>query len=53
MDIKARIEYLRSELNKYNYEYYVLNNASVSDAVYDSLMQELEWLKKSYPSFKF
>ena len=52
MDIKARIEYLRSELNKYNYEYYVLNNASVSDAVYDSLMQELMALEEEHPSFK-
>ncbi len=52
MDIKARIEYLRKELNKYNYEYYVLNNASVSDAVYDSLMQELIALEEAYPSYK-
>ncbi len=52
MDIKTRIEFLRSELNKYNYEYYVLNNASVSDAVYDSLMQELIALEEEYPEHK-
>lgn len=49
MDYKARILYLREVLNKYNYEYYVLNNSSVSDAEYDSLMQELIALEKAYP----
>jgi DNA ligase (NAD+) len=41
MDYKERINYLRQVLNQYNYEYYVLNESSVSDATYDSLMQEL------------
>ena len=49
MDYKARILYLREVLNKYNYEYYVLNNSSVSDAEYDSLMQELIALEKAHP----
>ena len=49
MDYKARILYLREVLNKYNYEYYVLNNSSVSDAEYDSLMQELIALEKEHP----
>ncbi|OQC10334.1 MAG: DNA ligase [Tenericutes bacterium ADurb.Bin087] len=49
MDYKARIIYLRKVLNKYNYEYYVLNNSSVTDAEYDSLMQELMALEKEHP----
>ncbi len=51
MDIKKRINELRTTLNKLNYEYYVLNNASVTDAVYDSLMQELIALEKAHPEF--
>lgn len=37
-------------LNKYNYEYYTLDNPSVSDAEYDRLMQELIVLEKKYPN---
>lgn len=49
MDIKNRINELVHLLDQYNYEYYVLNNASVSDANYDSLMQELIALESAYP----
>ena len=51
MQVSDRIRELRTLLNKYNYEYYVLNNASVSDAIYDSLMQELIALEREYPEF--
>ncbi|HSX30686.1 MAG TPA: NAD-dependent DNA ligase LigA [Candidatus Saccharimonadales bacterium] len=36
---------LRNLLNQYSYEYHVLDNSSVSDAVYDGLMQELKALE--------
>ncbi|OQA79157.1 MAG: DNA ligase [Tenericutes bacterium ADurb.Bin239] len=49
MDYKARILYLRKVLDQYNYEYYVLNSSSISDAEYDSLMQELIALEKDHP----
>ena len=39
MNPKERIDELRSLLEKYNYEYYVNDNPSVSDAEYDRLMQ--------------
>lgn len=48
----ARIEELRQLLNKYNYEYYVLDNPSVPDAEYDRLMQELIALEEQYPELK-
>ena len=48
---KARIEELRSLLNKYNHEYYVQNASSVSDQEYDRLMQELTALEAQYPEF--
>lgn len=52
MDIKVRIEELINLIDKYNYEYYVLDKPSVSDSEYDRLMQELISLEEKYPSFK-
>lgn len=52
MDVKKRIEEITALLNKYNYEYYVLDNPSVSDAEYDRLMQELIMLEEEHPEYK-
>ena len=51
MDIKERIKYLTNLLHRYNYEYYVLDNPTVEDVEYDSLMRELEQLEKQYPEY--
>ena len=51
MDIKGRIRELVDLLNKYNYEYYTLDNSSVSDYEYDRLMQELMALESKYPNY--
>lgn len=37
-------------LNQYNYEYYVLDNPTVDDVEYDSLMRELKKLEELYPN---
>ncbi len=50
--IKARINELCETLNKYGYEYYVLDNPTVSDFEYDALMRELIELEESNPEFK-
>ncbi len=42
-----RLEELVEILNKFAYEYYVLDNPSVEDAVYDKLYDELVALEKS------
>ena len=42
---------LRNLLKKYEYEYYVLNQSSVSDAEYDKLMNQLIDLESKYPQF--
>ena len=52
MDPKKRIDELCDLLDKYNYEYYVLNQSSVEDSEYDNLMEELILLEKKYPEFK-
>jgi DNA ligase (NAD+) len=49
--IKQRIEYLRKELHRHNYRYYILDDPEVSDAEYDRLVQELKSLENEYPGF--
>ena len=46
---KARINQLRSLIDRYNHEYYVLNQSSVSDQEYDRLMGELMELETQFP----
>ncbi len=52
MNPKNRIDELIELLNKYNYEYYILDKPSVSDSEYDRLMQELISLEEKYPEYK-
>lgn len=52
MEPKDRIKEITDLLEKYNYEYYVLDNPSVSDAEYDRLMQELIMLENEHPELK-
>ena len=42
-----RLNQIKSLLNDYNYQYYVLDNPTVSDQEYDRLMQELQTDRKS------
>jgi len=46
---EKRIQELRTLLNRYSYEYHVLDRPSVNDAVYDSLFGELKQLESEYP----
>ncbi len=49
--IKNKIDELRKLINKYDYEYYVLNKPSISDYEYDKIFNELLELEKSNPEF--
>ena len=49
MTPKERMQEIINLLEKYNYEYYVLDNPSVADSEYDRLMQELILLEKENP----
>ena len=51
MDIKERIDVLRAELDAHNYNYYVLDNATISDFDFDIKLKELEKLEKENPIF--
>lgn len=50
--VKKRIEELKALINRYNYEYYVLDQPTVSDYEYDQLMKELIELETKYPEFQ-
>lgn len=48
---KQRIDELRAELNRHNYNYYVLNAPTISDKEFDDLLRELEDLERDYPQY--
>jgi DNA ligase (NAD+) len=48
-NIKKEIKALVDSLNKYSYEYYVLDDPSINDTQYDILYQKLQYLEKEHP----
>jgi len=48
-DAKKRLDEIKKLLHQYAYEYYVQDEPSVEDAVYDSLIQELKQIEEKYP----
>lgn len=52
MDIKEKIEELRAELHRHNYNYYVLNAPEISDKEFDDKMRELQDLELAHPEYK-
>ncbi len=51
-EILREISNLKDTLNYHNYQYYVLDNPSISDFEYDEMMQRLIKLEDKYPEFK-
>lgn len=49
MDEKTRIEELRKELHRHNYQYYVMNSPEIGDVEFDHLMRELQELEQKHP----
>lgn len=49
MDEKERIKYLRNELHRHNYLYYVKNSPEISDKEFDDMMHELMRLEAAHP----
>lgn len=47
---EERYNELKQLLNQYSYEYHVQDKPSVSDAVYDSLYNELKKIEQDYPN---
>ena len=51
MDAKQRIDQLRAELHRHNYNYYVLNAPEIPDKAFDDLMRELQDLEAAHPEY--
>lgn len=51
MNDLERIKYLTDILNKANYEYYVLDNPTISDQEFDKYLRELEELENKHPEY--
>ena len=51
MEIQQHILKLRDELNQHNYNYYVLDQPSISDYDFDIKLKELQALEDQYPEF--
>ena len=51
MDIQQHIKKLRNELREHNYNYYVLDNPTISDYEFDIKLKELQELELKHPEF--
>ncbi len=49
--IQQKIEALREELHQHNYNYYILDEPSISDFEFDALLKELQELETQHPEF--
>ena len=49
--IQQKIEALRTELHQHNYNYYILDGATISDFEFDLKLKELQELEKNHPEF--
>ena len=50
-EIKNKINQLRESLRQHNYNYYVLDNAMISDYEFDLKLKELQDLENKYPEY--
>jgi DNA ligase (NAD+) len=50
-NIQQKIEKLRDELHQHNYNYYILDEPSISDFEFDTQLKELQELEAAHPEF--
>lgn len=50
-NILEQIQNLRKELNEHNYNYYVLDNPTISDYEFDQKLKELQLLENQHPEY--
>ncbi|MCK5081053.1 MAG: NAD-dependent DNA ligase LigA [Candidatus Moranbacteria bacterium] len=48
----SRAEKLKKVIDEYRYRYHVLDDPTLTDTVYDSLMEELRGIERQYPELK-
>jgi DNA ligase (NAD+) len=51
MSVQQQIHALREELNQHNYNYYVLDNPTISDFEFDTKLKQLQDLEAQYSEF--
>ncbi len=51
MNIEQQITSLRNQLREHNYNYYVLDNPTISDLEFDQKLKQLQELEKAHPEF--
>ena len=51
MNIEQQITSLRNELREHNYNYYVLDNPTITDFEFDQKLKQLQNLEKAHPEF--
>lgn len=51
MNTKQKIESLREEIRQHNYNYYILDDATISDYEFDIKLKELQALEEAHPDF--
>ena len=51
MDVLQQIKALRDELNQHNYNYYVLDNPTISDFEFDTKLKQLQDLESKHPEY--
>lgn len=52
MTVKEKIDQLRADLHRHNYNYYVLNAPEISDKEFDDRMRELQELEKEHSEYQ-
>lgn len=51
-NIQQKIEKLREELHQHNYNYYILDEPTISDFEFDAALKELQDLEAQFPEFQ-
>ncbi|MCH2488619.1 MAG: NAD-dependent DNA ligase LigA [Flavobacteriales bacterium] len=51
MSIERQINQLRNELREHNYNYYILDNPTISDYEFDQKLKQLQELESAHPEF--
>ena len=52
MTAKEKIDQLRAELHRHNYNYYVLNAPEISDKEFDDMMRKLQEMEREHPEYQ-
>lgn len=51
MNTQEKINTLREEINQHNYNYYILDNPTISDFDFDQMLKQLQELENQHPEF--